>query len=110
MATLEQAFNHIVLPPEIPGKEDANPDDIGYDLICRLRRACDGLKGTTESSFQQGWQLLDAALESAQHIIGGPLTQTNLYPIFAKVAKEDGFALLHMKEQNAALIMYRLDG
>ncbi|EPE04337.1 hypothetical protein F503_01341 [Ophiostoma piceae UAMH 11346] len=110
MATLEQAFNHIVLPPEIPGKEDANPDDIGYDLVRRLRRACDALKSITGSSFQQGWQLLDAALEGSQHIIGGPLTKSNLYPIFAQVAKENGFACLHMKEQNAALIMYRLDG
>ena len=43
MALLESVFNHLVLPPKIPGHQDTDIGGIEQFILIRLKQACNTL-------------------------------------------------------------------
>ncbi|RYP37538.1 hypothetical protein DL767_002846 [Monosporascus sp. MG133] len=43
MASLESVFNHLVLPPKLPGRQDPDIEGVTHSILTRLIRACDTL-------------------------------------------------------------------
>ena len=55
MALLESVFNHLVLPPKLPGRLDPDNEGIEYSILTRLIRACDILGKFAGQEFAQTW-------------------------------------------------------
>jgi hypothetical protein len=103
---MESLFNHIVLPPTLPGKPDGNRADIQRAVTERLldasrvmrTLAADGLYRTT-------WDSICRSLQTCRTCnAGGRLDKTSLRREFA--ALTDGETMiLHLSEQNCGLLV-----
>ncbi|TAQ90746.1 hypothetical protein B7494_g925 [Chlorociboria aeruginascens] len=55
MALLESVFNHLVLPPKLPGHRDKNVEGIRQSILTRLICACDTVGQHTGRRLRETW-------------------------------------------------------
>ncbi|CZT03079.1 uncharacterized protein RAG0_09953 [Rhynchosporium agropyri] len=98
---LEDVFNHVALPPRLPGRQDANLPGIECDLIDRLQVA------SFSFVLDPGIESLRRSLHTARCVnLNGSLTKQSLLSAFRDLNYTD-FILIHIGQQNAALIIRR---
>ncbi|KAH7319411.1 hypothetical protein BKA65DRAFT_101684 [Rhexocercosporidium sp. MPI-PUGE-AT-0058] len=101
---LEDVFNHVALPPRLPGRQDFNIPTIERNLVDRLLLATsDAFSGISAD----GAESLRRSLETAQGVnLNGRLTKASLIAALCSLNYTD-FLLIHVSQQNAALIIRR---
>ncbi|XMA18684.1 hypothetical protein WAI453_011475, partial [Rhynchosporium graminicola] len=98
---LEDVFNHVALPPRLPGRQDTNLPGIERDLIDRLQVA------SFSFVLDPGIESLRRSLHTARCVnLNGSLTKQSLLSAFRDLNYTD-FILIHIGQQNAALIVRR---
>ncbi|KAL2063392.1 hypothetical protein VTL71DRAFT_5197 [Oculimacula yallundae] len=98
---LEDVFNHVARPPRLPGRQDVNIPMIERGLIDRLHVASSKLISAPEI------ESLRRSLETARRVnLNGSLTKQSLLSAFRDLNYTD-FLLVHVSQQNAALIIRR---
>jgi hypothetical protein len=106
-AAFYAVFNHIVLPPRVPNRQDPNLARIGHDILTRLIRATRSLEALPENPFTRASELLVRALQTCQTISeGGKLSASSLLGALRSLASND-ILILHVTEQNAGLLIRR---
>ena len=107
MALLAQVFNHLVLPAQLPGKQDEDPEGVGLDLLHRLIHAVETLSKLADAQRFPAWKALLGSLRRCQALYApGRLDKGVIYDELR--ALEPGQPIvLHIIEQNAALIVRR---
>ncbi|KUI56442.1 hypothetical protein VP1G_03790 [Cytospora mali] len=107
MSLLEGVFNHLVLPPKLPGRQDPHLEDESQDFIRRLIKAVDTLSTTTNNV-----QDLDDALNSVRQSLRlcsllnrGRLDKDTLLSALQNLGSEQ--LVLYVVEQNAAVLIRR---
>ncbi|KAK7749315.1 hypothetical protein SLS62_008284 [Diatrype stigma] len=129
MALLHAVVNHIVLPPNIPGKQepDADLDAVSYDILARMIKACKEVATSfanrpyTETSAPsckestpslEAFQTLRVSLEACRVLnFDYLLDKTTLLKYFRTLEEDCALTLiLHVVKQNAAILMRRDDG
>ena len=105
-ASLERVFNHLVLPPQLPSKQDDSIEKIGYSIMRRIRRACEALTLITTDQFVDGCAAIDAGLSSMSQNDGTYRTISSLLDSFQLLRDEDRVVPFYIAEQNAGLLMY----
>ena len=95
MASLESIFNHVVLPPKLPGQQDSDIDDVNHAVLARLIRACDTLA-----------QLPGHSLRLCHRLNQGRLEKASLQQAFDSLGPDE-LLILHVVEQNAAVLIRR---
>ena len=108
MTLLESVFNHLVLPPKLPGQLDTDKDDIEVSILTRLIHACDTLSKLSTQEFTQTWSSLHKSLRICFSINQGHLEKKSMLHEFRSL-QSNHFLILHVVEQNAALIIRRQD-
>ncbi|KAL1963349.1 hypothetical protein VTN77DRAFT_8470 [Rasamsonia byssochlamydoides] len=107
---LEATFNHVVLPPRLPGKRDQEIEKIEKDLVARLLRAVNCLidlsSTATRDASTNAWYCLRRSLEICQTIHDGQIDKVRLVEAFSSIQSEVGI-ILHITEQNAGLLVQR---
>lgn len=108
---LELAYNHIALPPKLPGKRDAHVTNVEKQLVGRLIRATEILAGYLGGEYNEAWDYVRKSLETCRELNdGGILEKSRLLEAFKTIRASDEKSLvLHVAEQNAAIIV-RFDG
>ncbi|KAF2396522.1 hypothetical protein EJ06DRAFT_222752 [Trichodelitschia bisporula] len=102
--SLESIFNHLVLPPKLPGREDSNLDEINRQLTTRLLKAVDTLRDSDDEFFQtldsisRSIKLCEAINED------GWINKSALMNAFPSVQHSDA-VILHISGQNAGLLI-----
>lgn len=99
----EAVFNHLVLPPQLPGRQDANLGDLSQDFVKRLLKSCSTLESFVPSSFNDTFLKLRRTLQLCGDLNRGRLEREPLLAALATIEREPIF--LHVVEQNAALII-----
>lgn len=106
MSLLEGVFNHLVLPPKLPGGQDPHLEDESQDFIKRLIKAVDTLSGTTTNAHINGTL---ASVRQSLHFCSvlnrGRLDKDTLISVFQRFEEEQ--LVLYVVEQNAALLIRR---
>jgi hypothetical protein len=107
MATVANVFNHLVLPTQIPGKQDADIEIINSDVLVRLIHATVTLGKLACEKQASIWHAVRQSLRCCQslHVLGR-LEKQSLIAEF-RLLKHDQPLILHVAEQNAALIIRR---
>lgn len=101
---LESLFNHIVLPPQLPGGQETTLDQIDYVLIERLLNAACTLKHLTQND---DWESLRYVLQVCKDMnSGGRLSKESVLDKFRDLNYKD-LLILYIVEQNAALLIRR---
>ncbi|KAI1616493.1 hypothetical protein EDD36DRAFT_415389 [Exophiala viscosa] len=102
---LRGVFNHVVLPPNVPGSADKNLSEINCDLLGRLHTACAQLKASLDGHYVKELDLLLCSLAQCRSL------HTSLHPDAAQLlgafrSLKDGEVLIvHIVEQNAGLLI-----
>ena len=98
-------FNHLVLPPQLPGKQDADIDSTGDAIIARLIHAVTTLSRLASQEQTSPWSTIRQYLRRCQSLhVRGRLESLSLISKFRNFNQEQPL-LLHVAEQNAALIV-----
>jgi hypothetical protein len=106
MALLESVYNHLVLPPKLPGQLDTDKDGIESSILTRLVNACDTLAKLSGQEFTQIWASLLNSLRICLNVNQGRLEKKSMLHEFCSLQPNDLLAL-HVVEQNAALLIRR---
>ncbi|KAH8814811.1 hypothetical protein F5884DRAFT_151839 [Xylogone sp. PMI_703] len=111
MNRLEATFNHLVLPPKLPGRADSDSESIKTDILDRLIRACNTISKSSPvdfgAEFAHTWDSVLKSLSTCAQLNSGEhLEKESLVEIFGKL--QPGHQLtLDVVEQNAALLIRR---
>lgn len=118
-------FNHLALPPRLPGAEDANIDEVEASIAARLVAACRLMFATTTAfhpspavgsgrlTASEAWNTIDRAI-SASHIVnkGGRVNKPHLLAQLRSLAlatsSRPEVLVLHIRRQNAAVLIHRV--
>ncbi|KAH0566486.1 hypothetical protein GP486_000104 [Trichoglossum hirsutum] len=106
MALLESIFNHLVLPPKLPGQQDEDKASIENSILSRLMHACDTLGNLSGHEFMQTWVTLHNSLSICSSANQGRLEKSSMLHNFRNFQQND-LLILHVVEQNAALLIRR---
>ena len=106
MALLESVFNHLVLPPKLPGQRDIDIEGIERNILNRLIRACDTLGKLTGPEFTETWTSVGYSLRVCLNTNTGRLERVSMLREFCKLQRSD-LITLFVVEQNAALLIRR---
>lgn len=93
MALLESVFNHLVLPPKLPGHRDIDLEGIQLSILTRLIRACDTL-GDTGEQFRETWASVRYSLSIYLDLNQGRLEKASLRQEFCNLQR-NGFLILY---------------
>jgi hypothetical protein len=108
MATrpLEALFNHLALPPRLPGKED-NIAIVENALLDHLLSTATYLQKRFYSHFQSSYDAVQKSLEACQSIhVNRHLDRQALSNSLASL-QSPNVLILHIPEQNAGLLIWR---
>ncbi|KAI1741165.1 hypothetical protein F4680DRAFT_464954 [Xylaria scruposa] len=107
LGLLSSVFNHLVLPPEVPGAQDTDVDAISRDIITRMIHAIDTAIGfTSDMPWRGAYQNLQDSLQACLELNRGHLERASLFKHLQKL--ELGKVLiLYLNEQNAGLLIRR---
>jgi hypothetical protein len=104
MALLESVFNHLVLPPKLPGQQDIDIEGIEQSILTRLIRTCDTLGKFTGQQFAETWASVRHSLRVCLNINPVRLEKALMLQEFCNLQRKD-LLILHVVEQNAALLI-----
>lgn len=104
MALLESVFNHLVLPPRLPGQQDVDIEGIKQSILTRLIRASDTLGKFTGQQYAETWASVRHSLRVCLNINPGRLEKVSMLQEFENLQPKQ-LLILHVVEQNAALLV-----
>lgn len=103
--TLELTFNHVVLPPKLPGEQDSKVEDIERELLTRLLRATKTMESCARDDDLPIWQNIGKTLQTC-----GPVNEDKyvnkvaLMNVFRDLESQHA-VILRITEQNAGLLI-----
>ncbi|KAF1997703.1 hypothetical protein P154DRAFT_622249 [Amniculicola lignicola CBS 123094] len=107
MEMLEEVFNHLVLPPKLPGQQDADIEGTGHDILRRLIHATTTIAALTGHQQASTWRATIQFLRRCDGLHArGRLEKQSLLSEFQQLQHKQPLAL-HIVEQNAALFVRR---
>lgn len=102
---LGSLFDHIVLPPRLPGRQGTRLEQVERALVERLLGATVSLSRLPHNTCVNELESLRRSLETCRRVnSGGRLTKNSLLTALRELRGRD-FIALHITEQNAALII-----
>jgi hypothetical protein len=105
MSVFMEVFNHLVLPPQLPGKQDDNIESTGDAIIVRLIQATSTLSRLVSQEQTSPWHAIRQYIRRYQSLhVHGRLEKLSLISEFRNFNREQTL-LLHVAEQNAALLV-----
>ena len=106
MALLESVFNHVVLPPSLPGQLDTDIEGIEHNVLTRLIHACDTLRKFASQEDVETWTPLRDSLRVCLDLNRGRLEKESMLENFRRLQPKR-VLILFVVEQNAALLVRR---
>ncbi|KAI9374594.1 hypothetical protein BJX61DRAFT_540599 [Aspergillus egyptiacus] len=102
---LLSVFNHVVLPPDLPGKADDQSEEVERDLLRRLLCVVKTLKDKCQDDLLPAWQLIENTLKASSLANEGMVcNKMSMLKVFKQISSENAL-LVCIREQNAALLI-----
>lgn len=103
--TLESIFNHVVLPPRLPGKQDDWIEEVDRELLSRLQDAIKKVESFSEDEDLPVWQAIQESLQTCSLVENDRyINETALLRAFDDL-KPRRAIILRIQEQNAGLLI-----
>ncbi len=102
---LGQVFNHLVLPPEIPGSQDGDVDSVSQNVLVRLIQATEvAINRTPETPWQEAFRDVEDSLRICIQLNRGRLERNSLLQHLKNLVP-GRMLILYLNEQNAGLLI-----
>lgn len=108
-ALIESVFNHVALPPQLPGKYDRAIEETEGALLDYLLAACRTARELTSNRLagQWHWDCIYRSLQTCKMInIGGKINKAILLNECQSLGRKE-VLLLHVTKQIAGLLVRR---
>ncbi|KAB8223469.1 hypothetical protein BDV33DRAFT_200446 [Aspergillus novoparasiticus] len=108
--TLPLAFNHIVLPPKLPGKRETEPQvlEVQNDLLSRVIDAVGQLKEISDAKAVVTWESIEKTLRTLGEVsTEGWVNEASLLGALKELQPGNAI-ILHVALQNACIIIRHL--
>jgi hypothetical protein len=105
MTLLESVFNHVALPPKLPGQRDVDIEDVEVNILTRLIDACRTLGALSGEELAGTWLTVGNSLRVCRDLNSGRLERATLLREFHELDRN--LLILHVTQQNAALFVRR---
>ncbi|EMT66903.1 hypothetical protein FOC4_g10003439 [Fusarium odoratissimum] len=100
-------YNHLVLPPQLPQRQDSNLDELEKALVNRLLASVKHLRDLPENDQSYVWSLIERGLRATKSIhAGGCVDRTALIRELNDFGESD-FLVVYVRSQNCALYIRR---
>ncbi|KAI5867544.1 hypothetical protein GGS23DRAFT_548787 [Durotheca rogersii] len=107
MTLLEDVFNHLVLPPRVPGEQDSDLENISYEILTRFLTATDdAATKLIKTPWAEAFRALRTSLLACLNLNSGGLESSIMMAYFKKIQPND-MLILHVVQQNAAVLIRR---
>ncbi|KAI2607876.1 hypothetical protein GGR54DRAFT_633161 [Hypoxylon sp. NC1633] len=106
MDLLRPVFNHLTLPPQLPGKEDPDIEDVSIAVLERLVAACETIGSLVDEPWSIAFRDLFGSLKACFLLNSGHLEKATMLEQFRQL-EPSHMLILHVVEQNAALLIRR---
>ncbi|KAE8384199.1 hypothetical protein BDV23DRAFT_189450 [Aspergillus alliaceus] len=107
---LELMFNHIVLPPRLPGQQDSSVHNIDRHITQHALNATKTLLGASKSDCRDVWDGVKISLELCHAVhANGHIDRFAVMEAFGKMDKDMGI-ILYIDKQNSALHIRQVKG
>jgi hypothetical protein len=111
MDLVHSVYNHLVLPPKLPGHEDDAIQAVSQNVLTRLIDACNRLISLTPQPLADGFRTLQSSLVACQEINGGSNFIDRISTMQHTRDLDPCHVLIfYVIEQNAALLVYQTQG
>lgn len=102
---LPLTFNHVVLPPRLPGTQDGRVEDVERDLLSRLLAATRKVKDCAVNEDLSVWQGIEQSLQTCGLVNeNGYVNRVALVDALHEL-DEHRSIIVHITEQNAGLLI-----
>jgi hypothetical protein len=103
---LDAIFNHLVLPPRLPGVQDKIAA-VESALLHRVHSTAVNLHNQVQGPFQASYEALQTSLQACRNIhINRNLDRRTLAEELLNIRPKH-ILILHITEQNAGLLIWR---
>ena len=105
---LESVFNHVVLPPKLPGRRDDGIERLERDILSRLINACDSLGTLPGQGAEEAWHSVRRQLAVCLDLHHASFDSESLISAFSNLLVSDDCPVtVHIAEQNCAITIRR---
>lgn len=104
-SVLEHVFNHIVLPPKLPGSQDDDIREVEKSLRFRMIFAIQQLRSHSTDDVTPTWRRVAAALKSSIVMDENEAVDEKVILGDFENLQPGQTILLYLKEQNAAILI-----
>ncbi|KAI1347711.1 hypothetical protein F5Y01DRAFT_318465 [Xylaria sp. FL0043] len=102
-------FNHLVLPPEVPGAQDSEIETVSRNVLMRMIHANEtAMSLACDVPWLEAYQNLQESFQACLELNRGHLERNSLLQHFRKL-QPGHMLILYLNEQNAGLLV-RCDG
>ncbi|KAI1134677.1 hypothetical protein F5Y05DRAFT_422056 [Hypoxylon sp. FL0543] len=106
MHQLHAVFNHLVLPPQVPGKQDSDVEALSREVCLRLIHACETVTALVEQPWTDEFQHLLTTLNTCVGLNSGGLEKSLLIKTLRNL-EPNSMLVLYVADQNSALLIRR---
>lgn len=104
-SALESLFNHIALPARLPDRVESQSNALENSLIDRVLASVKQLSGLTNDRYGKHLECIRRSLHASKVVnTNGRLNKATLLTAFRELSGDD-FLMVHITEQNAAMII-----
>ncbi|KAH7122883.1 hypothetical protein EDB81DRAFT_861125 [Dactylonectria macrodidyma] len=100
-------YNHLVLPPQLPHREDPNLIEIESALIERVLTSARYMRDTPEHPSRPTWEALGRSIQATKSIHFGGRVDRSVLARELSILGENDFLLVYVQCQNCALYIRR---
>ncbi|KAM0337653.1 hypothetical protein ACHAPQ_002878 [Fusarium lateritium] len=101
-------YNHLVLPPQLPHRQDSNLNEIENAITDRLLASVKHLRDLPNNDLGYVWSSVERGLLATKSIhSGGHVDRTSLVRELNDVFGESDFLVVYVRSQNCALYIHR---
>ncbi|KAI1493235.1 hypothetical protein F5X96DRAFT_622924 [Biscogniauxia mediterranea] len=105
LGLLRAVFNHLVLPPQIPGEPDEDAEAVSHDILSRFIYACrNAVDAHVGEPWTEAFQSLQSSLETCL-ILNRCQLEKKVVLDHLRQLDENSTLILHVAEQNAAILL-----
>ena len=108
MVSVETVFNQLVLPPKLPNQQDADVRAVEDRILSRIIKTCSDLQLKANGETGIALKNLLHSLKICGNINQERLDKAQLL-IALRMLRREHVLIVHLVEQNAALLLHRDD-
>ncbi|KAM5341666.1 hypothetical protein ACJ41O_014697 [Fusarium nematophilum] len=106
-SVIDALYNHLVLPPRLPHRQDMNMNEIESSLVSRLLASVKHLRDLPENEFRSTWNSVGRALQATKSIHSSGHVDRTILSQELNDLGESEFLVVYVRCQNCALFIRR---